>query len=54
VYVDKVQYRKDELQRTSLMELSFGEEQKLGNQFSGFLEFGFGKLMETLGNWPLV
>ena len=34
------------------MELSFGEEQKLGNQFSGFLEFGFGKLMEK--NWQLA
>ena len=34
------------------MEMSFGEEQKLGIQFSGFLEFGFGKLMEN--SWQLA
>jgi len=44
--VDKVQYRKIELQNPSLREMAFGEELKLEIQFSGFWKFSFGKLME--------
>ena len=32
VYVDKVQYRKQELQRIFTMEMSFGEELKWGKK----------------------
>jgi len=35
------------------MEMSFGEELKLENQFSGLQIFGFGKLRKSLSIWPL-
>ena len=53
VYVDKVQYRKQELQRIFTMEMSFGEELKWEKQFSGLQIFGFGKLIKSLGFWLL-